>query len=187
MKALILLAFVAVASATIAPVMIRNGVATYNRKLQMVADTSIYDQAWEMDPENFILNGTDAQPGQFPYVARVTIVRTTGSGQCTGSLIASNFALTASHCVNSNPHLITSIGMLVGTVNRNVPGTTLQMAEFWWMEQPATLVRDIALIRSATHITPTPLINYIRIPSRQQTNYAFTGQEVVSLEKTKKI
>lgn len=70
--------------------------------------------------------------------------------------------------------------MLVGTVDRNVPGTTLQMAEFWWMEQPATLVMDIALIRSATHITPGFLINFLPIPSRAQTNYAFTNQEVVS-------
>jgi Trypsin len=46
------------------------------------------------------------------------------------------------------------------------------------MEQPATLVRDIALIRSATHITPGPLIDYVRIPSRAQTNYAFTGQQL---------
>jgi len=177
MKIFILLALVAAASAGPTTVMIKDGVATYNMKLQMVSDTSIYERAWD-DFVPTILNGTNAQPGQFPQVARVSIVRSTGSGTCSGSLIATNFALTASHCVNSNPHLITSIGMLVGTVNRNVPGTTLQMAEFWWMQQPATLVRDIALIRSTVHFTPGLLINTVPIPRRAQTNYAFTGQEV---------
>lgn len=182
MKVFILLALVAAAAAAgPTTVMIKNGVATYNMKLQMVSDLSIYDRAWDNDEfDNFVLNGTDAQPGQFPHVARVTIVRSTGTGQCSGSLISTNFAFTASHCVNSNPHLITSIGLLVGTVNRNVPGTNLQMAEFWWMEQPATLVRDIALIRSSVHITPGFLINYVSIPSRAQVNYAFNGQQVVS-------
>lgn len=179
MKVLILLALVAAAAAYPSPIMIKDGIATYNMKLQSVKDISIYERAWD-NFEPSILNGTNAQPGEFPHVARVSIVRTTGSGTCSGSLISTNFALTASHCVNSNPHLITSIGMLVGTVNRNVPGTTLQMAEFWWMEKPATLVRDIALIRSSTHFTPGLLINSVPIPTRSQTNYAFNGQQVVS-------
>jgi Trypsin len=133
MKAFIILALAAVSSASMLPTLVntKNRIATYNKKLTMVGDTSIYDRAWDSEPENFILNGTDAQPGQFPHVARVTIVRPTGTGQCSGSLIATNFALTASHCVNSNPETITSIGLLIGTVNRNVPGTTIQMAEFW--------------------------------------------------------
>ena len=92
MKVFILLALVAAASASFpTPVMTKNGVETYNMKLQMVNDLTIYDEAWDNEFDNFILNGTDAQPGQFPHVARLTIVRTTGSGQCTGSLISTNF------------------------------------------------------------------------------------------------
>lgn len=59
----------------------------------MVNDLSIYEEALDnpSDFDTFILNGTNAQPGQFPHVARLVIVRTTGSGQCTGSLISTNF------------------------------------------------------------------------------------------------
>lgn len=83
MKAFIILALAAVASGSMLPTLVRtkNGIATYNKKLTMVSDTSIYDRAWDSEPENFILNGTDAQPGQFPHVARVTIVRPTGTGR----------------------------------------------------------------------------------------------------------
>jgi hypothetical protein len=57
----------------------------------------------------------------------------------------------------------------------------MQMAEFWWHPKPATLVDDIALIRSTVNLpTGNPNIAPIRIPSRAQTNFAFNGP-VVSL------
>lgn len=102
---------------------------------------------------------------------------------CSGSLIATNFALTASHCVSLRNHPgweVTSIAMLVGTVDRSQSGgITIQMAEFWWMQQPSLLTDDIALIRTATPVPEgNPNIGYIRIPSRAQTNDPFHGPVV---------
>jgi hypothetical protein len=73
MKALIILALVAVASA--GPIEILSD-GTYHKVLDQVDDVSFYDQFWdnqlayasngEEGIENFILNGTNANLGQFP-------------------------------------------------------------------------------------------------------------------------
>jgi secreted trypsin-like serine protease len=115
------------------------------------------------------------------------MVRSTGTGLCSGSFIAVNFALTASHCLTPDPHLINSIGLLVGTVDRSQPGgTSMASAEFWWHPQPATLVDDIALIRTTANLPNNPNVGFIRIPTRAQTNSAFHGP-VVNFKIIKKI
>jgi len=178
MKTFIILALVAAVSA--GPIEILSD-GTHHMVLDQIPDPSIYDYVWDNQldyagTENFILNGTNAALGQFPFVARVTIVRSTGTGLCSGSIIQENLALTASHCVNSNPQLITTINLLVGTVDRSVAGgSTFQSAEFWWHPQPATLVDDVALIRTGTNFPNTANIRPIRIPIRAQTNFAFDG------------
>lgn len=181
MKGIILLFFVATASAEIVGYFKEFEVHHYN--LEGPSSDTIYD----FDRDARIINGSDAQPGQFPFVARLSITRRNpetevSSGTlCSGSLIHEQFALTASHCVTPNPDWITNVAFLIGTVNRNVAGTIVNSAEFWFLEQPATLVKDLAMFRFAQPIVRTSLIDFIRLPSRVQTNYEFVGWPVTTI------
>ncbi len=51
-------------------------------------------------PAQAIVNGNDASPGEYPYVAHITIDR---SASCTGSLVTPNHVVTASHCASLVP------------------------------------------------------------------------------------
>jgi secreted trypsin-like serine protease len=51
-------------------------------------------------PANAIVGGNDADRGEYPYIANITI---DGAFGCTGTLIASNFVLTAAHCGSLAP------------------------------------------------------------------------------------
>ncbi|XP_058457023.1 brachyurin-like [Malaya genurostris] len=53
-------------------------------------------------PDSRIVNGEEAQPGQFPYLALVVTFFENGNGAlCGGSLLTQNFVMTAAHCVVS--------------------------------------------------------------------------------------
>jgi secreted trypsin-like serine protease len=137
---------------------------------------------WEADEEFMpqILNGNNANLGQFPFVARMSIQRGGSTGLCSASVIHANYLLSASHCVNSNPGAITNIGFLLGVVNRNTQtGVTHNSAQMWWHPQPATLVQDIALFRTVNLVQTTPNIAPVHsIPSRAQTGEEFVGAQL---------
>lgn len=145
------------------------------------------DTIYDFEGESRIINGRNASLGQFPFIARLSITRrnpdtgVTSGTTCSGSLIHPNFGLTASHCVTPNPDWITNVAFLIGTVNRNVPGTVVNSVEFWFLEQPATLVKDLAMFRFSQPIARTSAIDFIRIPSRAQTDYEFVGWPVTTI------
>lgn len=181
MKGIILLLFVATVSAEI----IGNYKEYEVHHFTLEGPSS--DTIYEFYGDARIINGSDASPGQFPFVARISVSRrdpntgATSGSLCSGSLIHEQFALTASHCVHTNPSWITNVAFLIGTVNRNVPGTTINSLEFWFLEHPQTLVMDIAIFRFAQPIVRTALIDFVRIPSRVQTNYEFVGWPVTTI------
>lgn len=77
-----------------------DGYEIHHHTVSAPAQESVYDFVGDAR----VINGSDAQEGQFPFVARVSIVRTnadgsTSGGSCTGSLITQHFGLSASHCV----------------------------------------------------------------------------------------
>ncbi|KAG5668550.1 hypothetical protein PVAND_016488 [Polypedilum vanderplanki] len=174
MKVVVAILLLAIASASAEIIGHFEGHVVHHFKLQIPSDTSIYD----FERDSRIINGSDAQIGQFPFVARLSIVRTTSGSTCSGSLISPQYGLSASHCVTPNPETITNIGFLIGTVNRNVPGTTVNTNEFWFVEQPATLVRDLSMFRFAQPIQETPAIGFIRLPARSQQYYEWIGWPV---------
>jgi secreted trypsin-like serine protease len=51
-------------------------------------------------PAHAVVGGNDASPGEYPYVAHITIDR---SASCTGSLVTPNHVVTASHCASLVP------------------------------------------------------------------------------------
>lgn len=145
------------------------------------------DAIYDFDRESRIINGRNASLGQFPFVARLSITRrnpdtnSTSGTLCSGSLIHEHFALTASHCVTPNPDWITNVVFLIGTVSRDKPGTIVNSVEFWYLEKPSTLVKDLAMLRFSQPIARTSAIDFIRLPSRAQTNYEFIGWPVTTI------
>ena len=51
-------------------------------------------------PAHAIVNGTDASPGEYPYVASITIDKAFG---CTGTLVTPTHVVTAAHCSSLVP------------------------------------------------------------------------------------
>jgi hypothetical protein len=48
-----------------------------------------------------VIGGTDAQPGTFPWIARVLDFRGEQLGECSGTVLAPNLILTAGHCAEN--------------------------------------------------------------------------------------
>jgi secreted trypsin-like serine protease len=176
MKTLVALLLFAVAAVQAEIVGQFEGDDVHHYSLSIPADNSVYDFV----RDTRVINGSDAQEGQFPFVARLSIVRGSSGSICSGSLISEHYGLSASHCVTPNPETITNVGFLIGTVNRNVAGTVVNAADFWFVEQPATLVRDLSMFRFADAIQATPTIGFIRLPTRSQglSNYEWIGWPV---------
>lgn len=63
-------------------------------------DNSIPSSALIYTKDTRIVSGTEATPGEFPWMAHLTIVRKGRERECGGSLISQNWILTAAHCVD---------------------------------------------------------------------------------------
>lgn len=58
-------------------------------------------------PAHAVVGGQDASPGEYPYVAHITIDR---AFQCTGTLVTPTHVVTAGHCTSvSGPTIFTSV------------------------------------------------------------------------------
>ena len=57
-------------------------------------------------PAHAIVGGQDASPGEYPFVAHITIDR---SASCTGTLVTPNHVVTAAHCTSLTPGGIVNV------------------------------------------------------------------------------
>ena len=111
-----------------------------------------------MAPQPFVAGGTAAAPGDWPWMAFLTITLDRGTMNqetvnCGGSLIGQNWVLTAAHCVTntdgSTPGAA-DVQVTLGRPNRAIPtGVTLTAEQLYrnpaWV--PSTMQNDTALIR----------------------------------------
>lgn len=113
----------------------------------------LHEQAEKSSSEQFaarIVGGFPASPGQFPY--QVALLRGTGWLSCGGSLIVSNWVLSAAHCVLTGDSRViapSQITILAGTVNIGQGGVTRGVQRIIPHERYTGSRNDIALLRLA--------------------------------------
>ncbi|XP_053689277.1 brachyurin-like [Sabethes cyaneus] len=129
--------------------------------------------------ESRIVNGQEAQPGQFPYQALVlTFFADGNSGLCGGTVLTQNFVLTAAHCVVIGT-LATHGTAILGAHNRQVQEPTQQRIDFASINvHPsyiASLLRnDIATVRLASPAVFNNVVQPIDLPALSDTR-TFAG------------
>ncbi|XP_039438866.1 serine protease SP24D-like [Culex pipiens pallens] len=114
----------------------------------------------ELSPSARIVGGFSASPGQFPY--QVALLRARQIS-CGGSLIASNWVLTAAHCVHNSDNRVISpsqITVVAGTVNIGQGGVTRGVQRIIPHERYAKSRNDIALLKL---LQPYPLGGLIQV------------------------
>ncbi|XP_070508217.1 collagenase-like [Chironomus tepperi] len=148
----------------------------YNHKsLTVINDDSVFEDA-EEDRNSRLINSNNATDGQFPFSARFSLSRTDGRvTRCSGSIISSNFVLSAGHCIDSRYEEVTAIRIDVGTSNIDVHRTTVNGVDVWWLDASELAALDLAIYRLENHLTFNSLIAPVRLPRRYHTNFEFVG------------
>jgi secreted trypsin-like serine protease len=119
-----------------------------------------------------IVNGQTASANQFPHQALVFISTIQGTYQCGGSLISSEWVLSAAHCIS----MARAVRLLLGSVNRNsMPvqrnGVQVHRPSTY---NPMTLKDDISLIKVDNPVTTQSNVRPINLPSRTEALKTYT-------------
>uniref|UniRef100_A0A182RTW8 Peptidase S1 domain-containing protein n=1 Tax=Anopheles funestus TaxID=62324 RepID=A0A182RTW8_ANOFN len=135
-------------------------------------------------PQRRIVNGQEANPGQFPYQVALLGQFEGGIGLCGASIITQNYILTAAHCVYSSTNADNPIAggtAILGAQNRMVEEPSQQRISFTSsgiIGHPGyelmNIRNDIAVVRLDEPIVYTERIQPIRLPARSDTR-TFAG------------
>ncbi|CAG9858888.1 unnamed protein product [Phyllotreta striolata] len=118
-----------------------------------------------------IINGKTAAPHQFPYQVGIYVTTPNYIDFCGGSLISSNYVLTAAHCLES----ATNVKLIFGAQNITDPSESTQVQlksesfvvhEGW---NPKTYSNDIALIKLPTPVKETNAIKIVSLARGERT------------------
>lgn len=113
-----------------------------------------------------IVNGENAQEGQFPYEA--SLRKLNNDHLCSASILSGRFLLTAAHCflgMDLNPKTIYAV---VGAVNLKTGGTKVTLNKIISHKDFSldTHSNDIALVRSVKSIIFTDVVQPIALPKQ---------------------
>ena len=75
--------------------------AKHPAHMKIVRDSGMLDQHVSYGPGGRIAGGSEAQRHQFPYMVGVVTHLASGNGFCGGSLVSSNYVMTAAHCLDT--------------------------------------------------------------------------------------
>ncbi|XP_058456873.1 collagenase-like [Malaya genurostris] len=117
--------------------------------------------------ESRIINGKNAELGQFPYQAKLIIETDQGRALCGGSLLSDVWVLTAGHCVEN----ARSIEVTLGAVDLNDQGndgrTVLNSTEYVRHPDynPSTLANDVAVVKLPESVIFSDRIEPVNLPA----------------------
>ncbi|XP_058457225.1 brachyurin-like [Malaya genurostris] len=121
-------------------------------------------------PDDRIVNGEEAQPGQFPYQALIMSFFQDGTGGwCGATLVSQNYVMTAAHCVHIGS-VPTHGTITLGVHNRAVEEETQQRINYGTVNvhpnYSSTYLRnDIATIQLSTPAVFNEFVQPIDLPA----------------------
>ncbi|XP_050096722.1 brachyurin-like [Anopheles aquasalis] len=126
-----------------------------------------------------IVNGYIAAPGQFPYQIALLSNMEGGQGLCGGSVLTTNYVLTAAHCVD-----VATGGLVIyGAEDRTNPAEPSQVRIAFehsgirlhpnW--NPSLIRYDIATVRVVSPVTFTARIQPVTLPRLSDVGNDFAG------------
>ncbi|XP_055610944.1 serine protease 1-like [Uranotaenia lowii] len=126
-------------------------------------------------PNPFITGGEIVADGEIPYVVGIIMSLPTGTRWCGGTLISTNYVLTAANCFITGPSPAT---VLLGATNQTepaeiIPATTLILHPEY---EPGFFFNDIALLELSQPATVSPRVRPVRLPNWRQVFLSFQGQ-----------
>lgn len=115
------------------------------------------------DRESFIVGGSNANPGQFPW--HVSVQTANANHFCGGAVINIRWVLTAGHCAFGRG--VTAIRLRVGTNVRNRGGVSHNVAHIRIHPQfnRNTLANDIAVLQTVFNMTLNNMVRPIPLAS----------------------
>ncbi|XP_058829459.1 collagenase-like [Topomyia yanbarensis] len=117
--------------------------------------------------ESRIINGEDAELGQFPYQAKLLIQTEQGRALCGGSLISEEWVLTAAHCVED----ARSVEVTLGAVDLNDQGNdgrTVMNTKKYIIHpdyQAASASNDVAVVKLPESVPYSDRIQPVKLPT----------------------
>jgi len=128
--------------------------------------------------DSFILGGTNANQGEFPWqLSQQRLSGTSWGHSCGASLLSVRYGLSAAHCMDGNG--ASSLRVIAGLHDRsNTAGTTTANLSSYRMHESynngqATYANDIAIMTFATNVnTVAGRIAYATLPADNSNTYA---------------